>query len=469
MQGFLDIEFLFKVLPIILIIAFIPKEKIKTVLLVVASFVVYYLIDAKHILLFALLVVSNVICGRVIHKTETKGAKKMLLCSGVGVNVVVLCFFKYGPVLSNSFHIQYNYLMPLGISYFIFKAISYLVDLYTGKATIEKNPLYDVLYLSFWGHIQNGPMVRYEAMKKKESTLQSKTQALQIMSEGIMRFLTGVGKKVILADMLGNVVNEIFATPITEMSPLFAWLGGITYSLQLYYDFSGYSDIAIGLTKIFGYECTENFDYPYMTESISRFWRRWHISLSQWFRDYVYIPLGGSRSSNKYQVYASLFITWFLTGIWHGSSLNFVAWGLGYFVMISFERGTRIPERLQSDVAKIVYRLFSLMVIMIGWIVFRAPDMSYGWGYICSLFGKHPYVLNDYRALILFLDYKVYYFMAVLFCMPIVPKLEAYLAGNKRAYPVYKCCKFCVLCILFVIAVSFVFSGQYKPFVYANF
>lgn len=463
-------NFLFVFLPLVILINLIPNERIKTCLLVVASVVFYYFADPGYTVLILICTVLIVAMGRFMPRT-TGRLKQILLICGIVLNVGILACFKYYTPVAGIMGLSgaKQLVMPLGISYFTFKAISYLVDIYSGKAEPDSNPLYDILYLIFFGQIQTGPLVRYQDMKKRDDIRLNRGERSDHFSDGVTRFMIGLSKKLILADTLANIVSEVFATPIAQLSVTFAWLGAIAFSMQLYYDFSGCADMAIGLTKMFGYECCENFDYPYMTESISRFWRRWHISLGSWFRDYVYIPLGGSRSPKKYKVLLALFVTWILTGIWHGSTWNFIVWGIGYFVLISFERITGMPKRLKSNVAKAIYRCFTLVFIIMQWVIFRAPDIKYGWGYIKSLFGCHSYALNEYRAFVLMKDYWLYLFASIVFCMPVIPKLEEKLKDKSVLLVGYSLCKIVVLLILFWISISTIASGQFKPFVYANF
>ena len=384
----------------------------------------------------------------------------------------LLAYYKYADFGVSLFHIfsgsaleEVRSVLPLGISFFTFKAISYLVDIYTDRARLSGYPVHDALYLSFFAQIQSGPLTRYQDLQ-----LQSERgRRRDLFADGVFRFLIGFNKKILLANVLANITNEIFAAPPEGLSAAYAWLGSICYSLQLFFDFAGYSDMAIGLSQMFGYPCAENFDYPYMTESAAKFWRRWHISLSRWFRDYIYIPLGGSRGESKCGVYVNLFVVWILTGIWHGSALNFVVWGLGYFAVIAFERGTNMPKRLKTKAGKLVYRLFTLLFINFQWVIFRSADLKTGLAYVKQMFLFGGSSLADLRTKFLLREYALFLFGAIFLCFPVVPWMKKKLERSREWSVAYEVLLSVIVIGLFVWAVSFVVSRQNHPFAYANF
>jgi alginate O-acetyltransferase complex protein AlgI len=347
----------------------------------------------------------------------------------------------------------------MGISFFTFKAISYLVDIYKGRAVLDANPVHDALYLSFFGQIQSGPLTRYQDMKKEDG----------LFSDGVYRFVIGFNKKVLIANVLANITNEVFSNSFDNFSTSYAWLGAICYSLQLFFDFAGYSDMAIGISEMFGYKCMENFNFPYMTESVSRFWRRWHISLSQWFRDYIYIPMGGSRQRSQCRVYFNLLVVWALTGIWHGASWNFVVWGLGYFVLIAFEHATGFPEKFKPRFLKLIYRIFSLFFINFEWVLFRADDLATGLRFIKKMFICAANPLADVRTMFLIKDYLFFIVIAIILCFPVVSWMDNKLKNKKTAHAVYGAVIQILAIAAFIWAISFVVSGQNNPFAYANF
>ena len=287
--------FLFCFLPIVLAIYYIANDNAKECILLIASLIFYSIGSLRYLMLFIVVMALTIIIGRVMDLINSKALRRLLLVLGVIVNISVLGYYKYtdfailtlNKIFDSSIELK-ELLLPLGISFFTFKAISYLVDVYKGKIELQKcSPLHDAFYLSFFAQVQSGPLTRYSG-----SFCVDRVERKAMFSDGVWRFLIGFNKKVLLANVLSNITTEIFSTEFENFSTAYAWLGSICYSLQLFYDFAGYSDMAIGISEMFGYKCMENFNYPYMTESVAKFWRRWHISLSEWFRDYIYIPLG---------------------------------------------------------------------------------------------------------------------------------------------------------------------------------
>lgn len=273
----------------------------------------------------------------------------------------------------------------------------------------------------------------------------------------------------VLANVLSHIVAEVFATDIADTSKALLWLGSLSFSLYLYYDFSGYSDMAIGIGQMFGIQCPENFNYPYITASVSEFWRRWHISLGTWFKEYVYFPLGGSRVNSKVRLYFNLFVVWFLTGIWHGANWNFIAWGLFYFVLIAFEKTTGWPKNFRSKIMKIVYRLLTLLFINFQWVLFNSTDLYSGLRYIKHMLISPANTLANRRALILFGEYGIFVVAGIILAMPVIPWLKEKASKNKTTSRVVDVVCAVILCGLFLWALSFVVAGQNNPFMYANF
>ncbi|MCR5507332.1 MAG: MBOAT family protein [Lachnospiraceae bacterium] len=458
-MAFNGILFLFVFLPIALLLYYISGERIKEYVLFALSIVFYTFGAIQYIWLLLIMVVLTVAAGRILSSVSALWVRRLLLAAGVIANIGML--FRY-KILIAVMDPAFAPLFPLGISFYTFKAVSYLADVYKGEITLNGTPIvHDALYLSFFAQIQSGPLTRYKSMVSSPS--------MSRFSDGAYRFLTGFGKKVLLADVLSHITTEVFAAPSSSFTPAYAWLGSICYSLQLFYDFSGYSDMAIGISKMFGYDCVENFNYPYMTESVSRFWRRWHISLSEWFRDYVYIPLGGSRGKSPLRVYVNLFIVWLLTGLWHGLSWNFIVWGLGYFVMISFERMTGFPGKIRSGFLKGLYRIFVLFFINCQWIMFRSSGMRNGFEFIKHLFVPGNAALTDRRVFFLISNYGVFIAAAIILCFPAADAVRKKLSSNAAADTVYQCLHALLVIGIFITALAFVVAGGNNPFVYANF
>lgn len=320
-----------------------------------------------------------------------------------------------------------------------------------------------VMYLSFFGQVQSGPISRYELFDSEKYSPKSN------LHDGIVRFMIGFSKKVILADVLSNVTIEVFDRTYA-VSPSLVWLGAICYSLQLFYDFSGYSDMAIGIGNMLGYECPENFVYPYMTKSVAEFWRRWHISLGSWFRDYVYIPMGGSRVG-KWRLYFNLLTVWILTGIWHGAGWNFIIWGFGYFVLIAFEKTMKLPERLPNCWWKWGYRILTLLFINFQWVLFRCDGMAKGILYIKTMFGfvQEDVFIPSTRAAFLLKDYVFFIIIALIFSIPVVKFLENLCKKNVKSAVIYEILSSIFIVTAFIVALSFIVSGQNSPFLYGNF
>ena len=462
--------FLFIFLPLSLVIYYISSDRVKEYVLLGISLLFYAMGSIEYLFLFMIAVAVTVIIGRTIDRCNKLIHKRILLILGIAANAGMLLYFKYtnfalttwGQITSTEVTLK-EIMLPLGISFFTFKAISYLVDVYKGKAKLDKNPVHDALYLSFFAQIQSGPITRYDSMSKTDEDKK------ELFCDGVMRFVIGFNKKVLIANVLSNISTDVFGTSLDTFSTSFAWLGSICYSLQLFFDFAGYSDMAIGISEMFGYKCMENFNYPYMTESVSKFWRRWHISLSEWFRDYVYFPIGGSRTKRKWQVYINLLVVWLLTGIWHGAAWNFIVWGLAYFVVISFERLTGLPQRFKSLAGKTIYRILALLFINFNWVLFNSANISDGLEYIKSMVVYRSNELTVNRTLFLLNDYAVFIVIALILCFPVVPWLEKRLAGKKVLSRIFETAEIIVIAAAFILAISFVVAGQNNPFAYANF
>lgn len=464
--------FLFVFLPFSLILYYISNDKAKEYVLLGLSLLFYSVGCIDYLLLFVFAIIVTVTIGRLLTGEKNNVLRHVLLSLGVLFNVGILVYYKYTnwgiSTINQIFgsNLEYKSLvLPLGISFFTFKAISYLADVYLGKAVLDENPVHDMLYLSFFAQIQSGPLTRYNDM----CHCNAKSEKKFLFSDGVYRFLIGFNKKVLIANVLANITNEVFSNSIDNISTSYVWLGSICYSLQLFFDFAGYSDMAIGISEMFGYHCVDNFNFPYMTESVAKFWRRWHISLSQWFRDYVYIPLGGSKSKNKYRVYTNLLVVWLLTGIWHGASWNFIVWGIGYYVLISFERATGLPDKFQSKLLKLFYRIFTLLFINLQWVIFRTDDLISALKYIKKMFIYDTNALAVLRTRFLIKDYFGFIVIAIFLCFPVVSCIGKRLEKNIIIHSIYEILIGCIVCASFVWAISFVVAGQNNPFAYADF
>jgi alginate O-acetyltransferase complex protein AlgI len=466
-----DLIFIFCFLPFCLVIYYVMGDKLKKYVLLVLNVLFYFYADSNYILLMLISVGVNTALGYGIYRCVNKRCKQVLLILGWISNVSVLGYYKYsGFLIANvntlfktDYHME-SLVLPLGVSFFTFKGISFLMDVYSGEVTLKKNPVYSLLYLSFFPQIISGPLSRYSDMW---GTVDIEKDAINDLMNGICRFMKGFSKKILLANMLGNIVDEIFSMSTSQLSVGLSWLGAVCFTLEIYYDFSGYSDMAIGLTNMFGYGCPDNFNYPYMASSFSDFWRRWHITLGAWFRDYVYIPLGGSRVKSTLRLVLNLFVVWLFTGIWHGAGWKFVVWGLIYFVLISFEKIIKLPDKLKYMGIKVLYHVFVLLIVNFAWVIFRADSLKDGIFYIGSMFAGNNQIA-DARAIYLLKNYSIILVVAILFCFPILPAIEKRLTQSKLQ-KIWECGRSVVSCIVFVVAVAFLVAGNNSPFVYSNF
>lgn len=422
---FSSVIFLFFFLPLVLTLYFSVPFKFKNAILLVFSLVFYAWGEPRYVLLMIFSILINYGFGIWIDQENSPHKKKAsILTLAIVINVGLLGFFKYVnffvDIMNATLHtnLQLDPIpLPMGISFYTFHAISYLVDVYRKVEKAQRNVFRLSLYITFFPQLVAGPIIRYNAVAKQ---LSKRVFSSVQFAEGIKRFIIGLSKKMLLANPLGSVADTVFTTQAVDLSTGSAWLGVIAYTLQIYFDFSGYSDMAIGLAKMFGFEFAENFNYPYISKSISDFWRRWHISLGSWFRDYVYIPLGGSRVA-KWKVYRNLLIVWALTGFWHGASWTFLAWGVYYGLLIALEKAGL--EKLLSRLF-ILNHIIVLMLVMIGWVFFRADNFTYAIDFLGAMFYSGGNDLLDAQALWLLSTNWIPLVIAIVAATPLFPKLQ---------------------------------------------
>jgi len=455
-MSFSSITFLFFFLPVSILLYAVFPERIKPAVLALLSLVFYSWGSPAAALLLLLSCVFNYASGLLIDElfyTERFRTAKAAFIFAVAANVGLLGAFKYSPVGSTGMG------LPLGISFYTFSAISYLADVYLGKAEAQRNPLLLFLYIALFTKVGSGPIAQYSDMSFQ---LQNHYMSAEDFGPGFIRFLTGLFKKVILADQLGAVFMAIRS--MENKTTGIAWLGLLVYGLQLYYDFSGYSDMAIGLSRIFGFYLKENFEYPYTSTSVAQFWRKWHISLGSWFRDYVYIPLGGNRCSTARQVF-NLLAVWMLTGIWHGSTLNFPIWGLYHGLIIITERFL-IKDKMDKVGGWIRILGMNLMVHL-GWALFFSADLKEAAAWYGQMIGIGTAAFWDSSSTMLVLEYLFLLVIAIVLCGPLVKLLH-----DKLAFYDYKA-GFAVSAViyiaLFAYSISCLVSGTYATFLYSKF
>lgn len=467
---FSSFVFLFLFLPIVLVFNYIILKKsriLQNLFLFLASLFFYAWGEPWFVLVMFISIMANWFFGILISKYKNQKRKaKITLIISLIFNIGILFIFKYLTFtlqnikyLFGSDFIVPVILLPLGISFFTFHALSYVIDIYRGKTPAQKNPLYVGLYIFFFSQLVAGPIVRYVTIADQ---IQHRKETLQDFSEGACRFIIGLGKKVLLANTMSIIADKAFTLPSNELSISFAWLGAIAYTFQIFFDFSGYSDMAIGLGKMFGFHFLENFNYPYISKSISEFWRRWHISLGTWFRDYVYFPLGGSRVKTKSRLVVNLLIVWALTGVWHGANWTFIIWGLMYFALITFEKLTDFEEAVKSSIIKHLYTLF---FVIIGWVIFRSADMGQAITYLKTMLFANGWCLVDKYAIQYLSDYKILLLFAVVFSTPVAKVLPNKIKNNKVLHILYPI----IYISIFLVSISYIVKGSYNPFIYFNF
>lgn len=464
--------FIFCFLPLVLIAyyALKPWRTAQNVLLLFVSLIFYAWGEPQYILIMLGSIAANYLFGILVGKSSNNIVSKSIVALSVAFNLGILFVFKYLGFFDQNVErffgidlFTVNLLLPIGISFYTFQAISYVVDVYRGKGIAQKNPLNVGLYIAFFPQLVAGPIVRYETIAEQ---IKNRRETFSDFAEGVERFIIGLAKKLIFANAFAVPVDYIFDTS-PEMSVLMAWLGALCYTLQIFFDFSGYSDMAIGLGKMFGFHYLENFNYPYVAKSISEFWRRWHISLSSWFRDYVYIPLGGSRVS-KSRLVLNLLVVWTLTGIWHGAAWTFIVWGLWYFLLLTFEKLTSITKHLRGKASKNLYQIFTMLCVIMGWVIFRSPSLHASATYFGSMVGLNGIPLVDETSLYLLKNLAVLLPIALLACTPCIPAFKRKIAGTgiERAYRIAKPIAYCAL---FFVCASCTVISSYNPFIYFNF
>ena len=466
---FSSLIFLFAFLPITLILYFLVPNKYKNLVLLILSLVFYAWGEPIYVILMILSMTFNYFMGRDIEfNSRNAAAKKRSLILAVAVNLLILGFFKYYGFLIEtvnsifSTHIQYKKLaLPIGISFYTFQTLSYIIDVYRGKVPVQKNILNFSLYVSLFPQLIAGPIVKYIDVAEQ---LENRKVNIDIFGSGVMNFIRGLAKKVLLANNVGLLFDAITGSEIGEMSVLGAWLGAIAYTFQIYFDFGGYSDMAIGLGRMFGFDFMRNFNYPYISKSITEFWRRWHISLSTWFREYIYIPLGGNRVSIPRHV-LNIMIVWFLTGLWHGASWNFVVWGLYYGIILLLEK-----YLLQSALLRlpnIVRHLLTMIVVVIGWVFFFSPDMSYAMSYIGVMFGAGGGGIIGNMGAYYFLSNWVILLICAIGSTPYVhAAFDALILRTERKHLTIAVI---IYAAMFVASVAYLVSATYNPFLYFRF
>lgn len=455
---FSSLIFIFFFLPLVLITYYISPKSIRLFVLFISSLLFYAFGEPIYIFLMIFSTILDYTIGILMDKFKNiNKVRTLLLITSVTVNLSMLGFFKYLPFLTTSINSLFNLNLrvislplPIGISFYTFQTISYTVDVYLRKIDVQKNFISFGAYVSLFPQLIAGPIVTYKSVERDINN--KNRESLEIFNYGVIRFMEGLSKKVLLANNLGFLFETLKCRDINTMSTLTSWLCIIAYFFQIYFDFSGYSDMAIGLGKMFGFNFNENFNYPYISRSVTEFWRRWHISLGSWFREYLYIPLGGNRVKWKY---FNLFVVWFFTGLWHGANLNFILWGLYFYVFILIEKAFLLKI---LDKSKILSRVYLLFIVIIGWALFAFEDLTYLKNFLTKMFSYNNFIDKDF--LYYFLNFFIYLVLGILFSTPLMKMI-------KERIPQIISNTFLILC--FILSISFIVNSSFNPFLYFRF
>ena len=459
---FSSITFLFYFLPIVLGIYYIVPNKIKNIVLLLASIFFYFYGEPKYVVIMLVSIVITYLFG--ILMDRYKKHSKLFLILSICATASLLVYFKYINFIIENINlwltnkIDFIYIvLPIGISFYTFQLISYTIDVYRGQAKVQKNILKLAMYVSLFPQLIAGPIVRYTTV---EEQIENREYSFEKFAQGVRRFIIGLGKKVLIANVLGKLTN-LFLTS-NESSVLYYWMYAIANMLQIYFDFSGYSDMAIGLGKMFGFEFLENFNYPYIATSVTDFWRRWHISLSSWFRDYIYIPLGGNRVS-KIKWLRNILIVWLLTGLWHGAAWNFIFWGAYFGILLILEK-VFLDKYLQK-LPEVFSRIYVLFIVMISFIIFSGESMTQIMQNTGGLVGWAGQPLISQESLYYFKSYFVVLVIAMIGATPILRNIF----NKEKLHKITNVLEPIYLLLIFVTCTSYIIDGSFNPFLYFRF
>ena len=467
---FSSITFLYYFLPCVFVIYFLAPEKLKNVVLLVSSLFFYGWGEPKLVVLMILTIIVGYILGLLTEKHPSK--RKIYLIFSIVYSLGTLSYFKYANFFVENVNAatglsipMLKIALPIGISFYTFQILSYNIDVYRGEVPAQKNPLYLATYITMFPQLIAGPIVRYKNIKDQ---LESRVHSFDKAALGIRRFVVGLSKKVLLANSFGELCAVFRESG--EKSILFYWMYAIAFSLQIYFDFSGYSDMAIGLGKVFGFDFMENFNYPFISKSITEFWRRWHISLGSWFKDYVYIPLGGSRVSQM-RWFINIFIVWMLTGFWHGAAWNFIFWGLYFAILLVIEKLFLLDYLKQT---KIVGHVYVMFLVVVSFVIFNASSMGEAIQHISGMFGVSitgkMIPLISAEAVYYLKSYVLLFFVGIVGTTPVMKTIIGRIVGSKtKLSKVVECLDPVVLLALMILVTAYLVDGSFNPFLYFRF
>lgn len=461
---FASITFLYYFLPIFLIVYFCSPRKFKNIILLLFSLLFYFYGEPKYILLMIIQVLFAYFMTLIFDKNKSKS----LFIFSISFHLFLLCIFKYFNFLIGNINAILNsnisfidIALPIGISFYTFQIISYEIDVYKGSVPVEKNLLNFATYVFLFPQLIAGPIVRYSDIKKE---LSNRKHSFDGFGEGVNRFIIGLSKKVIIANNIGELINILTST--SETSILLYWILAICYMLQIYFDFSGYSDIAIGLGKMIGFKFPENFNYPYVATSITDFWRRWHITLSTWFKDYVYIPLGGNRTGTGKTI-RNILIVWILTGLWHGASWNFVVWGLYFGIILIIEKF--LLKKYLDKLPLFLKKVYTLFIVMISFVIFSSSSMKDAFIVIKGLFDFKNLAISNSFILYYLKGYFLILVLSVIGATPLLKNVVSKLKKNKILSYVINVLEIVFVLVILLIVTSMLIDNSYNPFLYFRF
>ncbi len=458
--------FVFLFLPIVCALYALARKEIRNYILLIASILFYAWGEPRYVAVMLLTILINYLGGLFVAQSKHKRTILWLTILG---NLSFLVYFKYFNFLAENLnaliggHIDFiKVVMPIGISFYTFQALSYVIDVYRGETKVQRNVFKLALFITLFPQLVAGPIVKYHDVADQ---IDNRTTDFDKVAYGVKRFIVGLAKKILIANTLGAVADKVFTQPVAQLDCITTWLGAVCYTLQIYYDFSGYSDMAIGLGSIFGFRFLENFNYPYISKSITEFWRRWHISLSTWFKEYLYIPLGGNRVS-KGRNYLNLFVVFLATGIWHGAAWNFVVWGLWHGFFIILEKMTGLHRECKNIFFNIARHCYLLLVVMVGWVMFRADTLTYAWHYLLTMSGMETATEPPYK--LLYYADRLEVITLVVGIIGAAPVFSRMIETQDRSHIRIALVNTWLL-VLFVLSASFMEASTYNPFIYFRF
>ena len=461
---FTSITFLYYFLPIVLLIYFITPYKYRNGILLLSSLIFYFYGEPKYILLMIFEVLLAYFSMLIVSKSNNK----LLYILTIIIHILLLCIFKYLNFFTSNINSIFNInlplsniILPIGISFYTFQIISYEIDVYKKRVNVQKNLLKLATYIFMFPQLIAGPIVRYSDI---EHELDKRKHSFDNFSYGVERFMIGLFKKVLIANTLGELSNILITS--TDISILLYWIFAVSYMLQIYFDFSGYSDIAIGIGRIFGFHFLENFNYPYMATSITDFWHRWHISLSSWFRDYIYIPLGGNRKGVKKQI-RNILIVWLLTGLWHGANYTFIVWGLLFGIMLIIEKF--ILSKYLKNTPYIIKRIYTLFIVLISFVIFRADNINEAFNIIKGLFGFNTKVFSNSFTIYYLKSYFIILLLGIILSTPLLSNIITRLRKNNVVNKIINLFEPLLIILILVLVTACLIDNSYNPFLYFRF